>query len=59
MKNLLFGKDWKTSLAGLATAGLLYAKTSGVQLVDWKSAALSLGVYAIGRLASDGTTEKK
>jgi hypothetical protein len=55
MKKVLLGKSWKTSAAGLATGLALYAKLSGIGIVDWKTAAVSLGVAVVGRLASDQT----
>lgn len=55
MGKLIFGSDWRTSLAGIATAAAFYAQNSGVQIVNWKSAAVSLGLYAVGRLSSDAT----
>lgn len=53
MKNILLGKSWRTSVAGIATGLALYAKLSGIGIVDWKTAAVSLGVAVVGRLASD------
>lgn len=61
MKQILLGKSWKTSVAGLGTALALYAKMSGTGVVDWKTAVVSLGVFAIGRVAGDHqqTAEEK
>lgn len=53
MKKALLGSSWKTSVAGLGAALAIYAKMSGVGVVDWKTAAVSLGVFAIGRVAGD------
>lgn len=59
MKEALLGKSWKTSVAGLGTALAVYAKLSGLGVVDWKTAAVSLGVYAIGRVAGDHQKSEK
>ena len=60
MKKAIFGNSWKTSVAGLGTALAVYAKLSGAGVVDWKTAVVSLGIFAVGRLASDHqpTTEE-
>jgi hypothetical protein len=48
----MFGKDWKTTLAGLAAGGLnLFANGTNP-----KQIALSLGVAVLGHMASDAAT---
>lgn len=46
-------KDWKTTLMGMLTAMAYAAANGGIDQSNWKTALVSLGIAALGALASD------
>lgn len=54
MKKKLFGKSWRTTVAGYILAGLIAAQPFfETGAVNWWKMSIAIGIAVLGRVAAD------